>query len=59
MGGMNPIGGRIGGMTEGLNPAVWEEFGGGEPGKRPRYPNEVFGRGGGGVGRFGRGGGSM
>ena len=41
-----------------MNPSVWEEFSS-ENGKRPRYPNEVFGRGGGGGSAnasFGRGG---
>ena len=40
----------------GFNAEAWEQFG--EGGKRPRYPNEVFGRGGGSAGGFGRGGSS-
>ena len=53
-GAMNPM---MGGESEfRMNPSVWEEFPG-ENGKRPRYPNEVFGRGGGSAGSsFGRGG---
>ena len=39
-----------------LNPSVWSEFAPGEGGgKRPRYPAEVFGRGGGGSGSGGSG----
>ena len=52
-GAMNPM---MGESEFRMNPSVWEEFPG-ENGKRPRYPNEVFGRGGGSAGNsFGRGG---
>ena len=59
MGGEGTINPMMGGESEfRMNPSVWEEFPG-ENGKRPRYPNEVFGRGGGSAGSsFGRGGGN-
>lgn len=42
-------------MNEKFNPSIWEEFRG-EAGSRPRYPGEVFGRGGSMAGRMaGRG----
>lgn len=48
----NPIMGSMNRMSEEkFNPAIWDELRTPETGSRPRYPNEVFGRGGGKSGR--------